>query len=347
MRAFNYSEVPATLLTPEITNLLSAIHEYKGKQDLYIAAKRDSLKTLLEVAIIQSTDASNRIEGIFTSDARLKAIVKDKVVPQNRTEKELAGYRDVLATIHESYDYITISPNIILQLHRDLHSFLPSGSGGNWKNSDNVIAERSSDGQFVRFEPLSAFETPEAINCLCENYKHAIQADLHDPLLLCCMFIFDFLCIHPFNDGNGRMSRLLTLLLLYKAGYIVGKYVSIEMFIEKSKETYYQTLQASSLSWHEAANDYKPFIEYYLGIILKAYREFESRVEYLMVSKTTKSERIRMMFTQKIGRISKRDIMEFCPDISQATVEKTLKQLLDEGFAQKVGSGKNTAYIKR
>ena len=346
MRAFNYSELPATLLTPEITNLLSAIHEYKGKQDLYIAAKRDSLKTLLEVAVIQSTDASNRIEGIFTSDARLKAIVKDKVVPQNRTEKELAGYRDVLATIHENYDYITISPNIILQLHRDLHSFLPSGSGGNWKNSDNIIAEHSSDGQFVRFEPTAAFETPEAINRLCENYKNAIQADLHDPLLLCCMFIFDFLCIHPFNDGSGRMSRLLTLLLLYKAGYIVGKYVSIEMFIEKSKETYYQTLQASSSSWHEAANDYKPFIEYYLGIILKSYREFESRVEYLMASKTTKSERIRMMFTQKIGRISKRDIMEFCPDISQATVEKTLKQLLDENFIQKVGSGKNTAYIK-
>lgn len=346
MRLFDYFDVPATLLTPEITNLLSAIHEYKGKQDLYIAAKRDSLKTLLEVAVIQSTDASNRIEGIFTSNARLKAIVKDKAIPQNRTEKELAGYRDVLSTIHNNYDFISVSSNIILQLHRDLYSFLPVGSGGAWKTNDNIIAEDSSDGQVTRFIPITAFETPEAIEHLCEAYNNAIQGEIHDPLLLSCMFVFDFLCIHPFNDGNGRISRILTLLLLYKAGYIVGKYVSIEMFIEKSKKTYYQTLHASSASWYEANNNYKPFIEYYLGVILKTYREFESRVNHVMGSKTTKSERIRMMFEQKIGRISKRNILEFYPDISQATVEKTLKQLLDEGFIQKVGSGRSTAYIK-
>lgn len=348
MRSFDYSELPATLLSPEICALLSAIHEYKGRQELYIEAKRDVLNSLLEVAIIQSTDASNRIEGIFTSDARLKEIVENKAEPRNRNEKEIAGYRDVLATIHNNYNHIPLAPNTILQLHRDMYSFLAHGIGGHWKNNDNLITEVSADGKHVvRFKPVSAFETPDAVSSLCEAYNNAIRDGIHDPLLLTSLFVFDFLCIHPFNDGNGRMSRLLTLLLLYKAGYVVGKYVSVEMFIEKSKDAYYDTLQASSRNWHENVCDYKPFINYYLGTLLKTYREFERRVEHVFASRTTKAERVRMIFDQKLGRISKRDILNFCPDISETTVEQTLKELLNSGFIEKVGGGRSTSYVKK
>jgi Fic family protein len=348
MKRFDYNEFPATLLRPELVNLLAAIHEHKGKQDLYIEAHQDVLNSMLEVAKIQSTDASNRIEGIFTSDVRLRELMEEKVAPRNRNEKEIVGYRDVLATIHENYDYIPISPNTILQLHRDLYSFLASGAAGQWKSVDNIIAETNNNGeQFIRFKPVSAFETPEAMELLCNEYNQAIQAEIHDPLLLTVLFVFDFLCIHPFNDGNGRMSRLLTLLLLYRAGYIVGKYISLEYLIEKSKESYYDVLRESSSQWHDNASDYLPFIEYYLGLILKAYGEFENRVEHVFISKLSKAERIRMQFEKKLGKISKRDILEACPDISISMIEITLKKLLEEGYIIKIGSARNTAYVKR
>lgn len=348
MRTFDYALSPTKLLTPEISGLLSAIHEFRGKQDLYISAKQDILQTLLEIAVIQSTDASNRIEGIFTSDKRLKELVAKKAEPVNRNEKEIAGYRDVLSTIHESYEYISVTPNSILQLHRDLYSFHSSDIGGHWKNGDNFIAETGSDGiSHVRFKPVPAFETPDAMERLCRAYNDAVQTGTHDPLLLAAIFVFDFLCIHPFNDGNGRMSRLLTLLLLYRNGYIVGKYISLEMLIEKSKQTYYESLHASSADWNNAKNDYLPFLRYLLGTILKAYREFADRVEHLVVTRTNKSERIRLVFEQRLGKISKRDIAEICPDISIAMIEQTLKQMLDKGIIQKVGAGKNTAYVKR
>ena len=348
MRKFDYLAFPDRLLTPEISNLLSAIHEYRGKQDLYITARKDVLKTLLDVAIIQSTDFSNRIEGIFTSDARLKELVEQKVQPVNRNEKEIAGYRDVLATIHENYEYIPITPNSILQLHRDLYSFHPSGIGGNWKNSDNLIAETDSSGtRHIRFTPVSAFETPQAMADLCKSYNEALANGICDPLMLSVLFIFDFLCIHPFNDGNGRMSRLLTLLLLYQNGYIVGKYISLEKIIEESKETYYETLRTSSSLWDDGKNDYLPFLRYMLGIILKSYREFEHRVEHIVSGKLNKAERIRKIFEQKLGKISKADIAQLCPDISISMIELTLKDMLNKGEIIKVGSGRATAYIKK
>ena len=347
MRNFDYLSYPGTLLTPEISNLLSAIHEYRGKQDLYITARKDVLKSLLEVAIIQSTDASNRIEGIFTSDARLKELVMQKVQPINRNEKEIAGYRDVLATIHESHEYIPISPNSILQLHRDLYSFQASGIGGKWKNSDNLIAETDSEGKrHIRFTPVPAFETPQAMADLCNSYREALVQGICDPLMLSVLFIFDFLCIHPFNDGNGRMSRLLTLLMLYQHGYIVGKYISLEKFIEDSKQTYYETLQESSSQWNSGQNNYLPFLRYMLGIILKSYREFENRVEHIVSGKLNKADRIRLLFEQKLGKISKADIARECPDISISMIELTLKDMLNKGEIMKVGSGKSTAYVK-
>ena len=252
--------------------MLTRIHELKGKLELFIEAEPDMLSSLLEIAKIQSTKASNKIEGIWTSDERLKAIVKDKSQPRNRSEEELSGYRDALSTIHESYEYIMPRPNNIFQLHRDLYSFSSSNAGGSYKNSDNVIEETGKAGKSkARFIPVPAFQTADAMQTLCTNFINALEEGTYDPLVLISMFTLDFLCIHPFNDGNGRMSRLLTLLLLYRAGYIVGKYISIEMLIEKSKETYYDALKDSSLEWHNSANDYMPFVKYYLGIVLKGY----------------------------------------------------------------------------
>jgi len=347
MREFDYIKAPESLLTPEIVQMTGSIHEHKGRQELFLEANADELKTLLEVALIQSTGASNRIEGIFTSDNRLEELVRQKTEPRNRSEQEIAGYREVLATIHESYEYIAVHPNVILQLHRDLYSYSQGTAGGSYKNSDNIIAETDAEGnQKARFVPVPAFQTPEAINELCTKFMNAWNADKIDKLILIPMFILDFLCIHPFNDGNGRMSRLLTLLLFYKAGYIVGKYISMEMLIEKTKETYYEALHASSDGWHDGANSYEPFVKYYLGIILKAYHEFENRVEHLKYRRLSKPERIQAIFEQKIGKVTKKEIMELCPDISKVTVERTLTALVKSGYIAKIGAGPSTGYVR-
>lgn len=347
MRKFDYKQVPEQLLTPELVQMIASIHEHKGRQELFLEANIDELKTLLEVALIQSTGASNRIEGIYTSDKRLEELVSQKAEPRNRSEQEIAGYREALATIHESYEYIVPRPNMILQLHRDLYSYSQSSKGGNYKNSDNVIAETDAEGhQKARFIPVPAFQTAEAVEELCNQFLEAWESERIDRLLLIPMFVLDFLCIHPFNDGNGRMSRLLTLLLFYKAGYIVGKYVSMEMLIEKTKETYYEALQDSSTGWHENENSYEPFAKYYLGIILKAYNEFEGRVEHLKNRSLSKPERIKLIIEQKVGKITKKEIMELCPDISKVTVERTLTDLVKSGYIAKVGAGPSTAYVR-
>lgn len=347
MRKFDYIKQPEMLLTPEIVQMIASIHEHKGKQELFLEANIDELKTLLKVALIQSTGASNRIEGIFTSDKRLEELVSQKSEPRNRSEQEIAGYREVLATIHESFEYVVPRPNIILQLHRDLYSYSQGAIGGSYKNSDNVIAEIDAEGhQKTRFIPVPAFQTAEAMDELCSRFLEAWEEDHMDKLILIPMFILDFLCIHPFNDGNGRMSRLLSLLLFYKAGYIVGKYVSMEMLIEKTKETYYGALQASSTGWHENKNSYAPFVKYYLGIILKAYNEFENRVEHLKNRTLSKPDRIKAMIDQKVGKITKKEIMELCPDISKVTVERTLTELVKSVYIAKVGAGPSTGYVR-
>lgn len=345
MRKYEFQNEWQKLLVPDIVALLTQIHEFKGEQNLFVEANSDTLTQLVEVAKIQSTEASNKIEGIYTSDERLKKIVLDKTTPRTRNEQEIAGYRDVLATIHESYEYIPLRPTMILQLHRDLYKFSGMSIGGNYKNSDNVIAETDSAGnRFVRFQPVPAWETPEAIDFACKAYDEAVQSGA-DPLLVIPMFILDFLCIHPFNDGNGRMSRLLTLLLLYRSGYIVGKYISIEKVIEQSKETYYETLQQSSVGWHENQNDYAPFVRYMLGVIVAAYRDFSSRVQVLVTSGMSKPERIRVIIKDTLGKITKAEIMEKCPDISQVTVQRTLIELQKKGEIIKLGGGRYTAYI--
>ena len=234
---------------------------------------------------------------------------------------------------------------MILQLHRDLYRFSNSPIGGSFKNSDNIIAEQLPDGtKRVRFQPVPAWETAEAIDTICDAFQKALDDAEMDPLLLIPMFILDFLCINPFNDGNGSMSRLLTLLLLYRSGYFVGKYISIERLIADSKETYYEALQDSSMQWHEGENDYLPFVRYMLGIVIAAYREFSSRVDILVSKGLSKPERVQEIIRRTTGRITKKQIMNQCPDISQKTVERALKDLLDNGDIVKIGGGRYTSY---
>ena len=346
MRDYNYKEKWSKLLTPEIVKKLTLINEYKGEQRLFIEAHKDELIELVEIAKIQSTEASNRIEGIFTADDRIKSLVQAKTTPRDRDEAEIAGYRDVLNTIHENYDYIPINANYILQLHRDLYKFLGSTEGGRFKTSDNIIRETDADGnECVRFRPVPAWETAPSIDELCKSY-HEAKSEA-DPLLLSLMFILDFLCIHPFNDGNGRMSRLLTLLLLYRAGYIVGMYISIEKLIEQTKETYYEVLQDSSINWHENENDYKPFVNYMLGVVVNAYKEFESRVELLTNPNLSKADRVREIIRKHIGTITKAELLNMNPDISDTTIQRALADLLKNGEIEKIGGGRYTKYVWR
>lgn len=345
MRSFNYKKEYQKLLTPEIVSYLTQIHEQKGKQSRFPDAQKDVLEELLEIAKIQSTESSNRIEGIITTDDRLKLLVRNKTTPRSRSEREIAGYRDVLNTIHENYDYIPIRSGMILQLHRDLYKFSGMTIGGSFKNADNVIAETLPDGaKRVRFQPAPAWETPEAMDSLCTAINEAIADPELDDLLLIPMFILDFLCIHPFNDGNGRMSRLLTLLLLYRTGYPIGKYISIERLIADSKDSYYEALQESSENWHEGGSDYLPFVRYLLGVIIAAYREFAERAEILLETGNSKTGRIRRLIRSTTGKITKSELMAQCPDISQVTIQRALKELTDSGDILKIGGGRYTSY---
>lgn len=346
MRSFDYKEEWKKLLTPEIVMYLTQIHEFKGEQTLFIEAKADTLSQLVDIAKIQSTEASNKIEGIYTSDERLKALVKDSTRPRTRNEREIAGYRDVLNTIHENHDYIPPKPSIILQLHRDLYKFEGMDIGGRYKTSDNIIEEQDAEGnKSVRFRPMPAWETPEAIEKICQSYDEALNSENIDALIIILMFVLDFLCVHPFNDGNGRLSRLLTLLLLYRSGYIVGKYIGIEKLIEQTKEIYYESLQLSSAGWHENKNDYEPFVKYMLGVIVAAYREFSSRVSLLTTQGMSKPDRVKEIIRATLGPITKTEILAKCPDISQVTVQRALADLVDKGDIIKLGGGRYTKYI--
>lgn len=346
MRQFDYSVVPEGLLTPETMNLVSAVHEHRGRQGLYLSAKPDVLDALTEVAKAQSTGASNRIEGIRTSDRRLREIVSDKAEPKSRDEEEIAGYRDVLDTVHGNHAYIDVTPNAILQLHRDMYRHTPSSMGGHYKIGDNEIRGVRGDGtEYTRFRPVPAVAVEDAMGRLCAAYGDSVSSESVDPLLASMQFVFDFTCIHPFNDGNGRMSRILTLLLLYKAGYSVGKYVSIEKEIERTKGSYYDALAASSRGWHDGGNDPGPFVRYMLGVVLAAYRELEGRVSLVSAAKYTKAQRVEAVLRESVGKVRKSDIAEACPDVSETTIERALASLLSDGKIEKVGSGRATGYV--
>lgn len=346
MRRFNLMEEYSSIISnSNIINLISKIHEYKGKQSYLLDTKKDTLETLLKVARIQSTSSSNKIEGIYTTDKRINEIVNQKVEPKNRNEEEIAGYRDVLTLIHENYNFIDINQNTILQLHRDLYKYTGYSYGGKFKNSQNFIEEENENGKKkIRFTPLSPIETPIAIEDLCKNYNNLVNNELCDLLVLIPIFILDFLSIHPFNDGNGRMSRLLTLLLLYKANYMVGKYISIEKIIEETKDSYYDTLEKSSINWYNNENDYSYFVEYYLGIILNAYKEFDSRISIIENKKITAYDRIIDIFKNNIIPIDKAFVTNRCPDLSETTIERILNKLLKEDNIVKISGGRYTKY---
>lgn len=346
MRDFDYSNLISRCWDNEILGLVAQIHEYKGRQELYLKQQPTQLERLVEIAIVQSTEASNEIEGIRTTNTRLKQLCLDKTAPKNRDEKEIIGYRDVLNTIHENYEYIPIRSNYILQLHRDLYKYSEKSIGGNFKNTQNYISSTDIDGNsFVLFTPLAPYETPEAIEKICESFNRIIDTQEVDPLILIPTFIHDFLCIHPFNDGNGRMSRLLTTLLLYRSNYLIGKYISLESKIAKNKVLYYNALSECQNGWHDGIEDPSPFIKYLLQTILAAYREFEERID-IVGEKLSSYDIVKSAVMNKIGKFSKSDMLELCPTIGKASVENALKKLVKEGVLIRHGNGRSTFYTR-
>ena len=349
MRTFDYSCLADRTWDNEVLSYISKIHEYKGKQELYLRQKPVELTRLIEIAKVQSTEASNRIEGIVTTNSRLKQLVSDKATPRNRAEEEILGYRNVLNLVHENYDVMPVRSNYILQMHRDLLKYTGYSYGGQFKTTPNEIDMVLENGEkIVLFKPLEPYETPDAINMICESYSNVLDQEIVDELILIPCFLLDFLCIHPFNDGNGRMSRLLTLLLLNRCGYMVGQYISIEKAIADTKEAYYDALQKADRGWYEGLNDPKPFIKYMLAIILSCYREFDQRVNVVQGSgiKSTSYDIVKAYVGKCIGKFSKQEVLVHCPSLGSSSVEAALKKLVAEGTLIKIGAGRNTRYVK-
>ncbi len=349
MRTFDYTKLANITWDNETISYLAKIHEYKGKQELFLRQKPVKLNRLIEIAKIQSTEASNEIEGIITTEARLKQLISKKTTPRNRDEEEILGYKNVLETIHENYEAIPIKSNYILQLHRDLLKYTNLSYGGRFKTTPNEIDMVLANGEkVVLFKPLEPYETPDAINMICEKYEEALNLEYVDELILISCFILDFLCIHPFNDGNGRMSRLLTLLLLYRSGYLVGQFISIEKAISDTKEAYYDALKKSDKGWHEENNDPQPFVKYMLSIILSSYREFENRLNIVekVGIKSNSYDIVKTCVLDRIGKFSKQDILILCPSLGSSSVEAALKKLVQEGIIVRIGVGRSTKYVR-
>ena len=346
MRDFHYAAIREQKWDSEILGLIAAIYKEAGKQEMYLKQRPEELEKLVEIAKVQSTEASNAIEGIVTTSARIRQLVEEKTAPRNRDEQEIAGYRDALNIIHENFDAISITRNYILQLHKVLYSHMNNPMAGQTKSVQNYISATYPNGHTeTLFTPLAPFETPEALDRICDEYNRVIGNMEAEPLIVIPIFIHDFLCIHPFNDGNGRMSRLLTTLLLYRNGFYVGKYISLEAKIAKNKDLYYAALRQAQEGWHEGTEDAVPFIKYLLGIILSAYRDFEDRFS-LVEQKKPALETVRQATLNKIGRFSKQDIRELCPALSVSSIEGALRKLVASGELKREGSGKNTCYYR-
>lgn len=346
MRTFNYSQIKELKWDSDVLGLIAAIYKEAGKQELYLKQRPEELEKLVEIAKIQSTEASNAIEGIVTTNTRIKQLVTKKTTPKNRDEQEIAGYRDVLGIIHESFDAISITTNYILQLHKILYSHMNNPVAGRTKTVQNYISATYPDGRVeTLFTPLDPFETPTALEIICNEYNRVIGNLEVEPLIAIPIFIHDFLCIHPFNDGNGRMSRLLTTLLLYRSGFYVGKYISLEAKIAKNKDLYYDALAKSQIGWNEGTEDVVPFIKYLLGTILAAYKDFEDRFA-LVETKLSALEIVRRASMNKIGRFNKQDIREQCPSLSISSIEGALRKLIELGELKREGSGKSICYYR-
>lgn len=346
MRDFHYTAIREQKWDSEILGLIAAIYKEAGKQEMYLKQRPEELEKLVEIAKVQSTEASNAIEGIVTTSTRIRQLVEEKTAPRNRDEQEIAGYRDALNIIHENFDAIPITRNYILQLHKVLYSHMNNPMAGQTKSVQNYISATYPNGHTeTLFTPLAPFETPEALERICDEYNRVIGNMEAEPLIVIPIFIHDFLCIHPFNDGNGRMSRLLTTLLLYRNGFYVGKYISLEAKIAKNKDLYYAALRQAQEGWHEGTEDAVPFIKYLLGIILSAYRDFEERFS-LVEQKKPALETVRQATLNKIGRFSKQDIRELCPALSVSSIEGALRKLVASGELKREGNGKNTCYYR-
>ncbi len=346
MKAFNYSKIREMKWDSDILGYIAAIYKEAGKQELYLKQRPEELEKLIEIAKIQSTEASNAIEGIVTTNTRIRQLVEEKTTPRNRDEQEIAGYRDALNIIHESFDAIPINRNYMLQLHKIMYSHMYNPLAGQTKNVQNYISATYPDGHTeVLFTPLAPYETPEALDRICEEYNRVIGNFEVEPLIAIPIFIHDFLCIHPFNDGNGRMSRLLTTLLLYRNGFYVGKYISLEAKIAKNKDLYYDALNQAQHGWHEGTEDAVPFIKYLLSIILASYKDFEERFA-IVEEKLPAIDMVRKATQNKIGKITKQDIRELCPSLSVSSVEGALRKLVAVGELRREGSGKGTYYIR-
>ena len=346
IRPFHYSSIKDQKWDSEILGYIAAIYKEAGKQELYLKQRPNELEKLVEIAKIQSTEASNAIEGIITTNTRIRQLVEEKTTPRNRDEQEIIGYRDALNIIHENFDAIPISRNYILQLHKIMYSHMNNPMAGRTKNVQNYISATYPDGHTeILFTPLPPYETPEALDKICEEYNRVIGNFELEPLIAIPIFIHDFLCIHPFNDGNGRMSRLLTTLLLYRSGFYVGKYISLEEKIAKNKDLYYDALNQSQHGWHEGTEEAVPFIKYILSIILAAYKDFEDRFS-IVEEKLPAIEMVRKATQNKIGRFTKQDIKELCPSLSISSIESALRQMVNTGELKREGTGKSTCYFR-
>jgi len=323
---------------------LHALGEYRGKQALYFHQAPEVLKGLREIAVIESSESSNRLEGVTVSPARLERLVLKRTDPKNRSEQEVAGYRDALGMIHESARDMAFSSNVMLQLHGMLCRYLPD-SGGRWKNADNEIIEKRPDGSArVRFKPTPAHLTPIQIETLTGYYRTSANGRKQAPLVLVPLAILDFLCIHPFLDGNGRVARLLTLMLLYHFNYEVGRYISLERIIEESKETYYETLEASSRGWHEGRHDLMPWLNYFWGVLIRAYREFEDRVGAVRHGRGAKTEQVRLAVLARKQPVAISDIEADCAGVSRDMVRHVLRKMKDEGLIEPRGRGRGAKW---
>ena len=347
LKKFDYQTLNNLQLNNTLINKLTTIYQLRGETSSFEIDYHEELKKLVAVAKIQSTDASNRIEGIYTSDSRLNKIMSDKVEPRDRDEREIAGYRDVLSLIHENYRYMPITKNTILSMHNMLFKYAGDSWGGHFKDINNKIIAKYADGhEEVRFNPPEAFLVPDLIDELCKQYNEAFERGDISPLILSAALVFDFVSIHPFRDGNGRMSRLLMLLTMYRSGFDVSKYISLEKIIEDSKESYYDVLAASSVGWNDNQNDYAPFINYYLGVVVKAYRELIERIGLVHNHKELKADKLILKtLQQQLRPLSRAELVELIPQYSQTTIQRNLKRLKDERKIQSIGKGKNIKYV--
>ncbi|MDR0732862.1 MAG: Fic family protein [Dysgonamonadaceae bacterium] len=348
MRKFDYSFLKNSLLPPNLLGITNSIAELKALETIRKHDHRKIFTKLESIAKVQSVKGSNAIENIVTTDKRIEEIVNNSSAPLNRSEQEIAGYRDALDAIHSGFENITIEERNILHLHSVLLAYTDYAGRGQYKTFDNVIMETDRNGnRKIRFTPTRADETPAAMQQMLYAFIDAANDSGINKLLLIPCFILDFLCIHPFSDGNGRMSRLLSLLLLYKSGFDAGKYISFEAQINKNKDIYYESLRKSSAGWKNNTNDYMPFIENFIFTLLICYKELDKRFAVINSKNVSKKERIERTILNSLLPVGKSEINHILPDVSPSTIEMVVSQMLKQGKIRKIGTFKNAKYIRK